>query len=171
MLRLWQAVEARLSDRPYKVVVVAPCVDAEADPEVAMRFARLAGHALGRNVVLLGRAHDRIQWDGRLVLGPLPGHGGDPRELERPVLHRTWGRLGERADLVVIDSPSVLDSPVGLALAPTADGVILLVEAERTRAKAAAAARDALAAAGATILGIVLNRRRHYVPKALYEFL
>ena len=169
LLRLWQAVEARLGDRMPKVIQIAPCAEGEADPAVAMGLARLAGRSSGRHVVLLDGVRRRASGDAEVAFGPLPGRSGDARQLRPDLLRQLWQRLGEQADLIVLDSPPVLGSSLALSLAPTVDGVVLLVEAERTRTAVAAAARDALQAAGAEVIGVVLNHRRFHVPKAIYD--
>jgi hypothetical protein len=172
LLRLWQGIEQRLAGRPHKVVQLAPCTEAEADPALAVRFGRVAGAILGGGVVVLreGPADDEAQVTfGPLPGGPLAGRGGALRALDPVVLAEYWRHLRRRADLVIIDGPPVLASPVALAMAPTVDGVVLVVEAEKTRAAVAAAARDALAASRANVLGVVLAGRRYPVPKALYD--
>lgn len=176
MLRLWQAVETRLADRPRRVVQIVPCTAAEADPAVAVRLARLAGKGLAGKgldggVVVLNAitSETRLDDDGLVAFGPLPGRGGDCRALNAALLHAYWDRLALASSLIVLDSPALLDSPLAQAMAPTVDGVVLVVEAERTRAAVAQAARDALRAAGANILGVVLNKRRFHVPKAIYD--
>lgn len=171
LLRLWQAVEVRLADRPRKVVQIVPVGADEADPAVAVRLARLAGRTMDGGVVVL-TGHDsetRRDEDGTVAYGPLPGRGGDARALNPRLLEHFWDHIGARADLVILDTPPVLGSPLTLALAPTVDGVILVIEAERTRAAVAEAARDSLRASGANLLGVVFNKRRYHVPRGLYE--
>lgn len=169
LVRLWQAIETGLAGRPTRVVQIAACAEGEDDPSVAVGLARLAGAAAGRGVVVLDGTHRRVGGDGTVAFGPLPGTDGDPRALDPAALRLAWQRLSERADLVVLDSPPVTASALALALAPTVDAVVLLVEAERTREAVAAAARDALTAAGANLLGVVLTRRRFHVPKGLWD--
>ncbi len=169
LLRLWQAVEARLGERVPKVIQIAACVEGEADSSVAMGLVRLAGRAGGRGVLLLDAVRTRAAGDREVAFGPLPGRSGDARQLRPDLLRKLWSTLGGQADLIVLDSPPVLGSALTLALAPTVDGVVLLVEAERTRDAVAIAARDALTAAGAEVIGVVLNRRRFHVPKAVYD--
>lgn len=171
LLRLWQAVEVRLAARPRKVVQIVPVGVEEADPAVAIRLARLAGRSMAGGVVVLNafESETRLDEDGTVAYGPLPGRGGDARALNPNLLAQYWDRLGARADLIILDTPSVLVSPLALALAPTADGIILVIEAERTRAAVAEAARDTLRAGGANLLGVVLNKRRYHVPKAIYD--
>jgi non-specific protein-tyrosine kinase len=75
-------------------------------------------------------------------------------------LARLLGRLRERFDLLVVDSP-----PVGLVadaavLAPQADGVLLVVSAGRTRRDPARRARQQLDKVGAHLLGAVLNNAK-----------
>ncbi|MEW5726532.1 MAG: hypothetical protein AB1918_01770 [Pseudomonadota bacterium] len=171
LLRLWQAIEARLAGRRRKVVQIAACAEGEADPAVAVRLARLAGRGMAGGVIVLNSVttETALDDDGVVAFGPLPGRSGDARALNRPLVEAYWARLAEAADLIILDTPPVLASPLAQALAPTADGVVLVVEAERTRAAVARAARDALVAAGANVLGVVLNKRRLHVPKALYD--
>jgi hypothetical protein len=172
MLRLWQAMEAKLAHCPRRVIQIVPCGAAEHDPAVAVRLARLAGRAMGGGVLLLNHieSESRVDDDG-MALGPLPGRSGDARALNPQLLKDYWERLAGRADLIILDTPSVLSSPLAQALAPTVDGVILVVEAERTRSEVALAAKDALTLAGANILGVVLNKRRYHVPKPIYDVL
>lgn len=171
MLRLWQMIEVKLADRPRRVVQIAPCGEGEHDPAVALRLARLAGRSMSGGVLLLNQieSESRMDDDGVVALGPLPGRAGDARALNPKLLAEYWSRLAERAELIILDTPPVLSSPLAQALAPTVDGVILVVEAERTRAGLALAAKQALSSAGANILGVVLNKRRYHVPKPLYD--
>lgn len=171
ILRLWQVMEAKLADHPRRVVQIVPCGEGEHDPAVAVRLARLAGRSMAGGVLLLNQTEceSRMDDDGQVALGPLPGRAGDARALNPHLLAAFWQRLAERAELIILDTPPVLSSPLAQALAPTVDGVILVVEAERTRTEVALAAKQALAAAGANILGVVLNKRRYHVPKPLYD--
>ena len=170
-LRLWQAVEVRLADRPRRVVQVVPCGEDEHDPAVAVRLARLAGRTMAGGVLLLNQVETetRMDDDGAVALGPLPGRSGDARAFNPRLLSAYWEKLAGRADLIILDTPSVLSSPLSQALAPTVDGVIMVVEAERTRTEVAQAAKQALASGGANILGVVLNKRPHHVPKKIYD--
>jgi protein-tyrosine kinase len=77
--------------------------------------------------------------------------------------------LRQRFDLVFIDSPPAAKSPDGVALAGRADGVILVVEADRTRWPVAEKLRDEIVKNGGNILGVVLNKRRYYIPEFLYK--
>lgn len=82
-----------------------------------------------------------------------------------------WGLLRERFDLVIIDSPPFSDSPDGLAFAPQSDGVVIVVESEKTRWKAAENLKQSIAKVGGRLLGVVLNKRRYYIPSFFFKYL
>lgn len=74
-------------------------------------------------------------------------------------------------DLVIVDLPPIGDSALGASLSKGLDGVVLVVEAERTRAHALRAARKSVESCGGTILGVVLNKRRFHIPNFIYRHL
>ena len=78
-----------------------------------------------------------------------------------------YGFLRSNFNLVVVDCPPVLTGHHAASLASVADGTLLVVEAERTRAADVNRTRETLEQLGATILGVVLNKRRQRIPKFL----
>lgn len=91
-----------------------------------------------------------------LTSGPLPPN---PSELlAMPAMRRLIDRLRGEADVVLFDSPAALPSADATALAARMDGVIVVVDATRTRERALARAVQALTRAGAQVLGVVINR-------------
>lgn len=74
-------------------------------------------------------------------------------------------------DFVIIDLPPVNRYADASILAPKVDGVILVVEADRTPVVDAESAKKSLDRVGARIFGVVLNRRRSYVPAAVQALL
>ncbi len=82
----------------------------------------------------------------------------DPAEaLANPRLGEMIERVGERADLVLVDSPPVLWNGASGPLATHADGTLLVVSEHAPRDGVAATA-ERLDAAGAPVLGYVVNR-------------
>lgn len=76
-----------------------------------------------------------------------------------------WSGLCERFDEVVVDAkPSF-----GLVAAARASGVIVVVEAEATRASAIRRLLDDLASVNAEVLGSILNKHRSHLPRALHD--
>jgi hypothetical protein len=68
-----------------------------------------------------------------------------------------WQALRSKAEWTIVNAPSLERSGVGLGLASEVDGVILVVRSDRTRADAAAMARDEIEANGGQVLGVVMT--------------
>jgi protein-tyrosine kinase len=79
--------------------------------------------------------------------------------------------LASRFDLILIDSPAASRWPDGIELGRLADAVVLVVEAEKARWPAAASLKERCLQAGVNVLGVVLNKRRYYIPRLLYRLL
>lgn len=72
-------------------------------------------------------------------------------------------------EYIVIDAPSLPQHPESLLLIRKADGVILVVESEKTRRQSASWAKRQIEKTGVPLLGVVLNRRKYRVPDWLYK--
>lgn len=72
-------------------------------------------------------------------------------------------------DWVLYDTAPVNVYPDTLIEAKLADGIILVVRAEKTRQAAVKSAKESLESIEAHILGGVLNGRRHFIPEFIYE--
>ncbi|MCA9464905.1 MAG: hypothetical protein KC643_05615 [Nitrospira sp.] len=80
-----------------------------------------------------------------------------------------WEKLRSQFEFVVVDSPPMSISTDGLSVCAASDGVILVVEAEKTRTQVIASLRDRIAQHGGKVQGVVFNRQRHYIPEWLYR--
>jgi Mrp family chromosome partitioning ATPase len=78
-------------------------------------------------------------------------------------------RLSASFELVILDLPPVSKSVIGPAVSKALDGVVLVVEAERTRSLSVRATQKTIRVHGGTVLGVVLNKRRTHLPKFLYR--
>lgn len=76
-----------------------------------------------------------------------------------------WSGLCERFDEIVVDAKPAF----GLVAAARASGVIVVVEAEVTRASAIRKLLDDLAAVNAQVFGSILNKHRSHLPRALHD--
>jgi Mrp family chromosome partitioning ATPase len=72
-------------------------------------------------------------------------------------------------DLILVDSPPATTSSDGLAISHLVDGIVLVLEAEKTRWPIAESIKDKIIKNGGNILGIAFNKRRHYIPELLYK--
>jgi Mrp family chromosome partitioning ATPase len=70
---------------------------------------------------------------------------------------------------VLIDCPALRGSGDVLSLASLVDGVILVVEADRTRKEQILHAERSITGAGGSLLGYILNKRRYLIPDWIYS--
>jgi len=73
--------------------------------------------------------------------------------------------------LTVVDTPPPSRSFDGIILCGAMDAVLLVVAAESTRVPVVEELRDTLLSQGANLAGVVLNRRRLYIPRVIYRIL
>lgn len=72
-------------------------------------------------------------------------------------------------DYTLIDCPALEASYEAAMLAPIVDGVVLVVEADRTKRNQIRRAQQTIGMSNGKLLGLVLNRRQYLVPKWLYR--
>jgi Mrp family chromosome partitioning ATPase len=72
-------------------------------------------------------------------------------------------------DYVLIDCPAIKEAGDVLSLAPFVDGVIIVVEADKTRKDQILHAEKSIEFARGNLIGHILNKRTYLVPKWLYE--
>ena len=98
--------------------------------------------------------------------------GADAAKLadlfDAEVFRAKLASLRKHFDYVVFDGASVLDSSEACLMAGHFDGVVLVVECERTKWEVLDVAKETVLQAGGKVLGVILNKRRYYVPKILY---
>jgi len=98
----------------------------------------------------------------------LLGRGRASVDLSQPSSLGLFDEMirGIRSDFdhLLFDGGSLATSPDSLLVASKVDGVILVVQAERTGSETVRDASNQLRMAGANVLGVVLNRRRDYLP-------
>jgi len=117
----------------------------------------------------IGGALYQVQGSGFLVSSSSDGGPSSSDVFLSASIDSFWNILRHRFDLIIVDSPPLTESSEGLAIAPKVDGVVIVVEAERTRWTVAENVKKRLGKVGGNILGIVFNKRRYYIPQAIYE--
>jgi protein-tyrosine kinase len=73
------------------------------------------------------------------------------------------------ADWVLLDCPTITSCNDAASLAGSVDGLILVLEAEKTRWEVAENARKSIKGGNGNVLGVVLNKRRYHIPNWLYK--
>jgi MinD-like ATPase involved in chromosome partitioning or flagellar assembly len=107
--------------------------------------------------------------------GDFPAEEGDESlqpfgfdsELERGL--NNLESLRYSFDFLLLDCPSLKDSGDAALFAQAADGVVLVVEADRTRKEQIRSTLNTLEMAKGNVLGCVLNKRQYPIPEWLYQ--
>jgi protein-tyrosine kinase len=94
-----------------------------------------------------------------------------PRNIDAAKGNAFWEPLKERFDLIIVDSPPATMFPDGPAIVSQVDGVILVVEAEKTRWQVAQNVKEKILQHGGNIIGVAFNKRRYYIPNFIYRLL
>jgi capsular exopolysaccharide synthesis family protein len=89
--------------------------------------------------------------------------------MKNQKLQHAFEELKSKFDLILIDAPSLENYLSTLVFASIADGCILVASAERTRLDKAEGMVKQLQSGGVNILGLVLNRKKSYLPKFLMK--
>ncbi len=77
--------------------------------------------------------------------------------------------LSQKFDVILVDTPPVLNHSESIPLIKIFRNFLLVIDAQSTRASLAKKAVEQLKFYGADVLGVVLNRRKFYVPTKIYE--
>ncbi|MDQ4005709.1 MAG: polysaccharide biosynthesis tyrosine autokinase, partial [Actinomycetota bacterium] len=100
-------------------------------------------------------AHPGVQSLRMLQSGPVPGNPSELLGSQR--MGQILDELREMADVILVDTAPVLAVADALTLAPFADAVLLVADAENTTRGAIAHARHQLDQVNANVVGAVLN--------------
>jgi len=190
LLHLYHAVTTMMTgDRP-RILEITSAVHGEGVSTVAGELASVVAGDLGQSVLLIAAACEEAAPEGleavagsampferavdpdrripSLYRASLSTGGGNAGLLFNDSdLDRLFAQAVRFAQFVIVDAPPVLTDVTAVALARRVGGVLLVVEAEKTRASAVAQARRSLEAAEGRLCGVVLNKRRQRIPRAI----
>jgi protein-tyrosine kinase len=93
---------------------------------------------------------------------------GPAVRVQKTQVTQFFGRLREMFDLVLIDSPPATTAR-SMNFKPWIDGIVLVVEAEKTRWPVVENVKVRILNSGNRILGMVFNKRRKYIPEFIYR--
>ena len=88
--------------------------------------------------------------------GPVPPRPADLLGSSR--MNQLMAHLREQSDMVVIDSPPLLAVTDAAILSTITDGVVMVVDAAKSKRRDLVRAREAVEAVGGRVLGVVINR-------------
>jgi Mrp family chromosome partitioning ATPase len=78
-------------------------------------------------------------------------------------------KLKQTFDLTLVDSWSVAVPPKPRLFSPHVDGIVLVIDAGKTRWQIAEKQKRELAAQGGNVLGVILNNRTYPIPDSIYS--
>jgi Mrp family chromosome partitioning ATPase len=135
---------------------------------------RRPAYGLDGAPVAAGREDTAARWRAQSRPGgpdllPLSSAAQEDRVITAESLRQALDALASGYDWIVIDGPPVLESPDAASLGAVAEGVIVVVQAGRTKRPVLARSVDLMNRAGGRVLGIVLNRRRLEIPEFIYR--
>ena len=199
MVQLQQRLAGFLSDPEHNILQFISCTKHEGVSTIAQEFARVLVEKQGKSVLLIdGDSQKMTQHlscgiSPKISLQQISNNGGDVAQAITSVIpsrlflarlsgdkqetvpvasvskQDIWVHIRKKFDMIVIDAPSLDTSDEGVALFPVVDGVVIIVEAEKTRSKVISHLKDQIEHSGGNLLGLVFNKQRHYIPKWLYR--
>jgi len=108
-------------------------------------------------------------WNNLRVVTSGNSYNNPAAAFESEFLDASIEKMKIQGDWVLFDSPPLHSCSDAMALAGKVEGVVLVVESERTRREVIQQYKDRLEKNGAHILGVVLNKRKFYIPKFVYN--
>ena len=72
-------------------------------------------------------------------------------------------------DYIILDTAPIGICPESQAICSLVDGVLMVIDSGKTRRRVAQRAKQELEDAGGKLLGVVLNKRKYYIPKWIYK--
>lgn len=104
-----------------------------------------------------------------LQVGVLCAKNSPP--LSRKALPTFYEQCRAKYEITIIDCPAVFSDRYFEHCPEAADGVIFVVQAERSRPEITRQAQAQIESAGGKFIGAILNRRHNYIPHWLYRLL
>jgi protein-tyrosine kinase len=191
LIALYQTIRTQLPEDARPIVAITSSSRGEGTSTLARDLATAVASSLGLRVLLIVvEAGDGFESgletvaagemalteaitparDGPFYRASLSVNGPAARFLlENGALDRILAQTLQLVDIVLIDAPPILADVASMVLTRSAGGVVLVVEAERTRAPIVEQARRAIESNGGRLLGVVMNKRRYHIPPAIYR--
>jgi len=198
-INLYRSINTLLPDARQKVIQFIGSAEGEGTSSIARAFALLAVTQFGKSVLLLDAdalnpsqaaffnvspeysfedvlredkdVHDAIYPvnSQSLFIGSLSSSASSITQIVDFLGKDTFCEKLQDFDFILFDSPPATLSPEGLALARVVDGVVFVLEAEKTRGPVAESVMEKIKQNGGNVLGVVVNKRRHRIPGFVYE--
>ncbi len=199
MILLYQNINSLLTDFPKKIIQFIGSSRGEGTSTVTRQFAKVSTSKLDKSVLLLDArsnschttffgikpkggvaeviSNDRSIEDvlhqignSKLFIGQLSLNGDYVTSiLGSPQIDDIFKELKQKFDFILIDSPSADTSSDIISISKKVHGVVMVVAAEHTRWQKINAAKEKITKNGGNIIGVVLNKRKYYIPEFIYK--
>ncbi|MGD9851821.1 MAG: CpsD/CapB family tyrosine-protein kinase [Nitrospirales bacterium] len=80
-----------------------------------------------------------------------------------------WAQLCKQFPFILLDCPPLNVSEEAMGLCASVDGIVIVLEAEKTNFQVVSNLKDRIAQSGGSILGVVFNKQRYYIPEWMYK--
>ncbi len=160
------ALASMLAEKRYKILLVDinsnnPCLD---------KVFKLENKGSVSNILVNGKELDSsIRTTEGGFLSVLTFCAGNTTFSEPEKVVKLVDYLKNKYDLVIFDSSALSHKNESLLFAPYLDAVILVVEALKTKWHTVKQAQDELKESDVNLLGIVINKKRYFIPDFLYK--
>lgn len=91
--------------------------------------------------------------------------------FEGKTLDRFLHQARQQFDIVIFDSPALMNGPETSVLARKLDSFIMVIEAEKTRWEVSAYHKQQLVDSGVRVTGAILNKKKMFIPKLFYRLM
>ncbi len=195
IMSLYRSVHSLLPDSQRKVIQFVGSREGEGTSTIVREFAMVSASTFGHSVLLLDADVQRPSQHPFFKISPLytcedvikNGESidnafyqvGNSRLFVSIISKHTSSLIRifddnfcetlQQFDLILVDSPPATASSDGLAICRVADGIVLILEAEKTRWPIAESIKNRIIKNGGNILGIAFNKRRHHIPGFIYK--
>jgi len=99
--------------------------------------------------------------------------GGHDANRIQLLLERAFPRFLEEAqrhyDTVIIDAPPVFSAPETPPMTPEVDGVVMVLKCDKTKREIVQRSLAMIGQFNGNVLGVVLNRKKYYIPEFIYR--
>jgi Mrp family chromosome partitioning ATPase len=199
MIHLYHNINSLLPDFPKKIIQFIGSSSGEGTSTVIRQFAKVSTSKLDKSVLILDAKSNSCHTtffgikpkggvaevisndksvedvlhqigDSELFVGQLSLNGEYVTSiLGSPKIDDIFEELKQKFDFILIDSPSADTSSDLISISNKVHGVVMVVETEHTKWQKINAVKEKITKNGGNILGVILNKRKYYIPEFIYK--
>ncbi len=197
LIALNQRIETQLPDASCRVVVFTGAQPGTESSRLLMAYANLAAQDLAKRTLVItvgpfqkyhGISKRKRGWENVLQgegtiedilkqsddMGPYLSQmaastSSIPSILASSRLPLVLQDMRQHFELILIDAPAATATWDAVLLSPNANGIVLVVEAGKTRWQVVRHQIEQINAQQGKVLGVLLNNQQYYIPECIYR--